>query len=168
MSILSWLQNLFTDPPPKPRPPDWKKTLSDLTAENRSLTGQEIEWAREYEVEQLRSWARFPKNGELYEASHDVKVSYQIDWRAPYGTGGEGILPKGTQIRVACHAGIAEPIAVQAIPVDEKGIEALIIPADDRNSTKYGGYCVTIGVDQLNKDFHLVGSSAGQSDPDGK
>jgi hypothetical protein len=159
MNIFSWLLRISgfgPEPEPRPRPPDWTKTLADLDAEKRSLTGEEIEWARDYEKEQLRSWVRFPQNDELYEAIHDAKVSYMIDWRAPYATGGEGILPQGTQIRVSVFAGDLEPIAVHALPVELKRIEELLIPADDRNSTKYGGYDVVVGTAQLNKDFRLI------------
>jgi hypothetical protein len=161
MSIFSWLQRISgfgLEPEPRPRPADWNKTLADLDAEKRSLSGEEIGWAREYEREQLRSWARFPQNDELFEAILDAKVSYMIDWRAPYATGGEGVLPKGTQIRVSVMAGDLEPLAVHALPVDVKQVEQLLIPEDDRNSTKYGGYDLVVRVAQLNKDFRLLAS----------
>ncbi len=159
MSLFSWLQRALgfgPEPEPRPRPADWNKTLADLSAENRSLSGEEIGWAREYEREQLRSWARFPRNNEEFEAVHEVQVAYLIDWRAPYSTGGKGMLPKGTRIRVAVHEFDLEPVGIQAVAVDEKAVEQLLIPEDDRNSTKYGGYCLSLSVAQLNKEFRLV------------
>jgi hypothetical protein len=160
MKILAWLKNLLDDTPApfKPRPPGWNKTLADLDAEKRSLSGEEIHWAREYDREQLRAWARFPLNDEVFEATRDVRVTYLIDWRAPYSTGGEGMLPKGMRIRVSVHAGDPEPVLVYATPLDEKAVAELLIPEDDRNSTKYGGYSLGVEVAKLNKEFKLIDS----------
>jgi hypothetical protein len=162
MSIFSFLQRLVgADPEPKPRPAGWNKTLNDLSAENRSLTGQEIEWAREYDREQLRSWARFPRNDEVFEATHDVEVTYLVDSRGPYTEGGKGVLPKGARIRVSVHMGDLEPVGVYAMPLDEKDIAEKLIPSDDRNSTRYAGYSLFLNVAQLNKDFSLVSCAPG-------
>src|SRR5512140_2453159 len=119
MRLLSWLQRFLSPsiPKPQPRPREWRKTLDDLRAENRSLSGNEMEWARDYEREQLRSWARFPKDGELFEALHDIKITYLTHWRAPYTGGGEAVLPRGALVRVSVHTGDTEPIAVYATPV---------------------------------------------------
>ena len=158
MSVLGWLRKNLSRPPkaPQPRPANWTKTLSDLAAENRNLSGQEIEWAREYEREQLRSWARFPKDAEEFEACHDVTISYVIHWRAPYSTGGEGTLPKGTRIRVMVHSGDPSPVGVHAMPVDDKAFEERLVPESDRLGWKYDGYSLFIGVAQLNREFQLV------------
>jgi hypothetical protein len=160
MKILAWLKSLLDDTPPpyRPRPAGWNKTLADLDAEKRSLSGEEIHWAREYDREQLRAWVRFPLNEEVFEATRDVPVTYIIDWRAPYSTGGDGVLPKGTRIRVSVLDGDPEPVMVYAIPVDEKAIAELLIPEDDRNSSKYGGYNLRIEVAKLNKEFELIDS----------
>lgn len=42
-------------------PEGWTKTIDDLVAEKRDLSGEEIAWARSYEREQLRSWAQMTK-----------------------------------------------------------------------------------------------------------
>src|SRR5262245_53758486 len=161
MKLLAWLGSLFEEPKPKPRPPGWSKTLDALTGETRSLSGDEIEWARQYEREQLRSWARFPRDGEQFEAVRDLRVTYVIHWRAPYGTGGEGTLARGTRVRVSVPASDAEPVGVQAVPVDEKAIGQQLVPEADRLSSKYDGYSLSLTVSQLNKDFRLVEPGAG-------
>jgi hypothetical protein len=120
-----------------------------------------MRWAREYEREQLRSWARFPKDGDLYEALHDLPVRYLIHWRAPYATGGEGTLAKGARVRASVLAGDAEPIGVYTAPVDEKLFAEKFIPESDRASSKYDGYSVFLYVAQLNKDFQLVPPETG-------
>jgi hypothetical protein len=156
MGIFSFLKQLVADPEPKPRPADWHKTLDDLTAENRSLTGDEIGWAREYEREQLRSWARFPQNDEVFEVVSALAVTYMLESRGPYSDGGKGVLPPGSRFRVMLHAHDTEPVGVYAAALDEKAVAEILIPADDRNSTRYTGYSLFIKVAPLNKDCRLV------------
>ncbi len=70
-------------------PAGWNKRLADLEPSDHgdgrpSITGEEFEWAREYERRLLRPWARFPRDGEVYEALDDVAVSFLTHWRAPF------------------------------------------------------------------------------------
>jgi hypothetical protein len=147
--VLSWLKRLFGPAPPfRPRPPEWRKTLQDLDAEKRNLSGEEIEWARDFEREQLRAWARFPKDGEVFEALHDVKVS-RIVHSGPTARGGDTALPKGTRVRVWVPQGVAEPVGVQALLAGE--------------DPKSGDSSLHLHVAQLNREFRLVedGRAAG-------
>jgi hypothetical protein len=145
-----------TIPEPRPRPADWNKTFADLEKENRSLSGEEMDWARDYEREQLRGWARFPKDGDVYEALHGLEVGFITYWNGPYSGGGRGTLPAGTQVRVSVSADMPEPIGVQADPVESKRIEELLVSEDDRLSSKYRGYALFLDVSVLNKEFRLV------------
>ena len=162
MSWRALLSRLLEPSPrmhPRPRPaapPGWNKTLADLTAERRRISGDELHWARGYEREQLRPWARFPKNGELFEALQDLKVTYVIDWQGPFSSGGEGVLAKGARIRVAVFRWDPEPIVVQATPLDKQGFAERFIRADERASSKYGDYSLALGLAQLNKAFRLI------------
>ena len=140
----------------RPRPADWKTTLTELSAEKRSHSAEEIRWAREFERDQLRTWARFPKDGDLYEALRDLPVRYLIHWKAPYATGGEAYVATGSRVRASVPAGDPEPIGVYTTPVDEKLFAAKFIPESDRTSGKFGGYSVFLYVAQLNRDFRLV------------
>lgn len=158
MSVLSWLKKWLSDDLPqfRPRPAGWNKTLDDLDAEKRSLAGEEIEWARDYEREQLRSWARFPKDGDIFETVNDLAVTFLIASNGPYGSSGHGILPSGTRVRVSIHANDAEPVGVYATPIEEKIIETVLVPEADRSSSRYRGYSLFFKVAQLNRDFRLV------------
>ena len=164
MKLPSWFARLFGGGEPRPRPAGWNKTLSDLDAEKRSLSGEEIEWAREYEREQLRAWARFPKDGEVFEAVRELQVTYLIHWRAPYSSGGECRLPMGTRIRVSVPAFDPQPIGVSAVPVEEKAMEQQLVPEADRSDSKYGGYSLSLNVARLNRDFQPVAPDAPATD----
>ena len=141
-------------------PPGWSKTISDLLAENRNVSGEEIEWARNFEREQLRSWARFPRPGEVYELIGDAEISYLTHWGAPFTGGGKGMLRPGTRVRIAEGTGDAEPIGVHADPLEKSRIEAELVPEADRNSDDYAGFSLSISTSELNRLFRLVTSDA--------
>jgi hypothetical protein len=159
MGFIAWLKETFRDKsmaPPPPRPEGWNKTLDDLYAENRSLSGDELSWASAYEQEQLRTWARFPKDDEVYEAVAEVEVSYITYYRSPYGGGGKGKLPAGTRVLVHVPDSQAEPTGVSAVALEEEKIEELLVPENDRMSSNYDGYDLFIKVAKLNREFKLV------------
>jgi len=141
-------------------PPGWNKTLSDLFAELKGsglpIGPPETEWARAYERSILRPWARFPLDGEVYEALEDTPTKFLTHWRAPFTGGGEGTLPKGTRVRVKIPDWIREPIGVYAEPLDSPQIERLLVSEDDRSNVKYGGFSLSISTADLNKRFRLV------------
>ena len=139
-------------------PSGWSKTIEDLLAENRNISGEEIGWARTFEREQLKSWARFPRPGEIYELTNDAEISYVTHWGAPFTGGGRGILRRGTRVRIGDGIGDPEPIGVYADALDQGRIEAELVPEADRKADSYGGYSLSIKTAELNRLFRLVGT----------
>lgn len=157
MGIWSWFKK---SPPPQPkpireRPADWCKTVDDLMTEKRTISGEELAWARSYEHDQLKMWARFPLDGEHYETVDSVDVDYLTHWQAPYTGGGKGKLIKGTRVRVVVDAVMPNPIGVYAYPLEKK-LESQMVPLEDRTSRKYGGFSLWIPIAQLNREFRLI------------
>jgi hypothetical protein len=140
-------------------PSGWSKTIEDLIAENRNISSEEIEWARKFEREQLKLWARFPRPGEIYELTNDAEISYVTHWGAPFTAGGKGLLRRGTKVRIGDGAGDPEPIGVYADALDKGQIEAEMVPESDRKADSYGGYSLFIKTAELNRLFRLVGTS---------
>lgn len=136
-------------------PPGWNRTIDDLMAEKRTVSGDEIEWAREYERSQLRPWARFPRDGEVFEAQGDLRLDYITHWAAPFSGGGPCTIRQGTRVRVSVPAFDAEPVGVYAAPLDAS-LEEQIVPEEDRKAGKYGGFSLFVRTAQLNKDFRQV------------
>ena len=140
-------------------PTGWNKRLADLKATDHGdgqlcITAEEMEWAREYDRRLLRPWARFPRDGEIYEAMEDFRVSFVTHWSAPFTGGGDGILPKGTRVRVRVFD--PEPVAVYADAENASELENLLVPDEDRQAPKYGGYSLSISTEDLNRHFHLI------------
>jgi hypothetical protein len=142
-------------------PSGWSKTLTELLAEKTNLSGEEIEWARTFEREQLRSWVRFPRPGDLYELAGDTEISYVTHWAAPFTGGGKGLLRAGTRVRVAAEFADPEPIAVYCDPVEKSRIEADLVPESDRRAENYAGFSLSISTADLNKLFCRVGNDGG-------
>jgi hypothetical protein len=143
-------------------PAGWTKTTRDLAAEKRFPTPLEWEWAQAYELTELRKWARFPRDGEIYEAIGDTLVEYLINWDAPVSSGGAGMVPKGTRVRVSVMAESGEPVSVYADPLDYARIERELIPEGDRSASKYVGFSLSISTADLNRLFRRILSDAPQ------
>jgi hypothetical protein len=143
-----------------PFPSGWNKTLRDLIAERRSVSADEFAWARAYERAKLRSWARFPRDGEIYEALCDMPVSYITHWRGPFTGGDTGTLRAGT--RVVVHVGLdePEPVHVHARPLDAARIEEELVSETDRRQPNYAGFSLTLSVEDLNKRFRRLAREA--------
>lgn len=141
-------------------PHGWTKTISDLYAESKAsgcaVGPPETGWARAYERSLLRPWARFPVNGDIYEARQETPISFLTHWQAPFTGGGEGVLPQRTRVRVTVFDWIREPISVYATPVDAPQIENLLVSEADRTNPKYGGFSLSISTADLNRLFHLI------------
>lgn len=138
-------------------PPGWTKTVRDLFAEpSRTIGADELEWARAYERSLLQSWARFPRNGEVFEAIEETAVEFVTHWSAPFTGGGSGVLPRGTKVRVEVFDRDPEPIAVYARPLDYAALEATLVSQLDRSADKYDGYSLSLRTEQLNRLFRPV------------
>jgi hypothetical protein len=124
-------------------PPGWNKTITDLCAEADKLGlpvgSPQTDWARAYERSLLRPWARFPLDGDIYEALEDTAVSFMTSWKAPFTGGGTGAVPKGTKVRVSVSDFEPEPIRVYAQPLEREMIERLLVPEEDRKSASTVG-----------------------------
>ncbi len=148
-----------------PMPPNWNKTISDLMDEFRKgksigIGSPEIDWAREYERRLLPKDIRFPKQGDIYEAIEDMKVSYLTAWAAPFTGGGEGELKKGEKIIVKHLPGEEQPIGVYAEAVDYKVLEERMVPIADRKEPKYGGFYFSFKTLVLNQKFKLISEAS--------
>ena len=141
-------------------PAGWNKTVTDLIAESkktgRSVGPPETEWALAYECSLLRPWARFPLDGDIYEALEDTPISFLTHWRAPFTDGGSGTLPKGTKVRVKVFDNAPNATRVYASPLDADVVERLLVSEADRTNPKYGGFSLSISIGDLNKWFSLV------------
>jgi hypothetical protein len=99
---------------------------------------------------------RFPKKGDVYEATRDVEVSYLTAWSAPFTGGGTGMLLKGDQVIVDQEMIFLQPVAVYAKPIDYASAEARMVPESDRSDKKYGGFYLCLKTLELSRDFRLI------------
>ena len=156
MGFWSWFRRRapVPKPPPRPRPDDWTKTIDDLMAEKRRLSTEELDWARSYERDRLRAWARFPLDREEFEAIADVEVDYLLHWQAPFTGSGKGMLPRGTRIRVSVSE--RDPERRRLRPARRCRTHRGAVGAERRpDLVQVRGYSLFISIEQLNKAFLL-------------
>jgi hypothetical protein len=141
-------------------PIGWTKTVANLCdevlKEHRNVPQEEFAWARAYERSLLKPWARFPQDGEVFEALGDTPVQFLTSWSAPFTGGGDGLLKRGSRVRVNVPKGESEPIGVYADPLDYKRLEDEMVPEHDRLAANYSGFYLSISTDLLNRAFRLV------------
>jgi hypothetical protein len=147
--------------PAPPAPPGWDKTIEDLLAEaqrgERSSVGSpEVDWARDYERSRIPPGTRFPRKGDVYQATNDIDVRYLTAWTIPYTGGGRAILKAGDRVIVHQNPIYLEPISVYAKAVDYARVEEEMVPLDVRSDTKYSGFYLSLKTIELNNLFKLV------------
>src|ERR1700722_2777945 len=148
-------------------PLGWTKTTRDLFAESDKsgipVGPPETDWALAYERSLLRAWARFPRFGDIFEASDDTVVDFVTHGAAPFTGGGTGTLPKGTMVRVKSSVA-SEPLAVYADPL-QREIELDLVSEADQAAQSYQGFSLIIATAHLNRNFRLVSSVDEPSNP---
>lgn len=144
-----------------PRPIDWKMTTSELMADmkagnRKQISGQELEWARDYERSLIPDNARFPEKGDVYESLKDQTVEYITEWAGPFSGGGEAMLFKGEQIWINSEQKDKKPVGAFALPVEYKKVEQRVVSEKERQSPKFGRLCFYFSTIELNERFRLV------------
>ena len=144
--------------PPAPR--GWSKTIKDLmdeSAKSGAAVGPpEVDWALDYERSLLPAGTRFPKKGDVYEASEDVEVNYLSSWSAPFTGSGMGKLKNGERVIVDHDILHPRPVAVYARPIEYAAVEERMVPASDRANVKYAGFHLYLRTADLSRHFRLV------------
>jgi len=146
---------------PPPRPHGWNLTIADLMAEmkagkRKSIDSPEAEWARDYERSLIPAEMRFPKQGDVYEALHEVPVRFLTAWSAPFTGGGDSVLKAGDKLLVDQIPHDPKTISVYAVALDCSSMETRIVPESDRTNPKYAGFYFSLKTVDLNRDFKLV------------
>jgi len=64
--------------------PQARRSGSDVfdEADGSPVGPPEVDWARNYERSLIPAGTRFPKKGDVYEATEDLQVSYLTSWSA--------------------------------------------------------------------------------------
>jgi hypothetical protein len=142
-----------------PAPPGWNKTIQNLFDESKktgsAVGSPEVEWARDYERSLIPVGTRFPKKGDVYEATTDVEVRYLTSWSAPFTGGGSGTLKKGERV-IIDYDPLSRPIAANAKAINYTHVEEDMVPESDRSNMKYSGFYLVLKTLELSRDFKLV------------
>ena len=145
------------------------KTFDELVAEcnagkRRGVGRRDRDRAIRLELALLPKSTRFPHEGEVWEATGAVDVSYTVWYAAPGSASGQALLPAGE--RVVCRS--ARPPCVRASfdPVRYTELRDHIVAAELRTGAYTGTYSLSIKTSELNEHFRLIESP--QSPPAGE
>jgi hypothetical protein len=113
----------------------------------------------------VRRWlvshgARFPRTGDVYEAVDTVPFIYFTSWRAPFTGSGKASLLPGDRVCVRWEPSEPDPVVVRVAAVDD-GLERRLIPASDREHSKYAGFYIQIETVDLFQKFKLIPEAEG-------
>ena len=142
-------------------PPDWNRTIADLMAEidrgerEGGISGEEIEWARDYERSLLPPDTVFPADGEVWEAIGDAEVLVMRHYAAPVTDTNEAVLPLGERVRVI-GSHLPEPIIITAVPLRYDELLETLVPADVRAEPRFTNYSLSIPTAYFNQHFWRV------------
>lgn len=146
-------------------PAGWNLTIEALYDEffagkRGQPSERELDQAREYERSLLPADCRFPRRGDVYEATRDQTVRYMTFWALPFTGGGDAVLPKGVRVCITSDPPEQDPLGVYAEPLDYGKIEEKMIPAKDRKDPRYKGFALALDTGDLNRNFKRVGTGA--------
>lgn len=140
----------------KKYPDGWNLTIRDVISRSSGATGQELEWARAYERDQLPPGTRYPVHDDVFEVIAPMRTTYLVQYDAPITTSGECELPVGMRLRIDNEVGVAQPLAVTATPIESPQFLEAIVPADVRSQPKFAGVRLSVSTRDLNAKCRLV------------
>lgn len=150
-----------------PMLPDWTMTTHDLIQVakwgRRKVEKHEWKWAREYECRLFPNGMRYPRVGDLYEASEDMLIEFDIAWRINYPGKGEGMLQKGDQVIIQSVPNGKCPSEATALAVDYAQLQSRLVPEQQSSHPWYLGFFFTIGTVTLNQKFQLIHEESGRT-----
>ena len=117
---------------------------------------ENLESIDEIAIRHLKSWARFPKHGDIYEARDNIEVTYLTIWLASFSGGNDVHLPKGAKIKVHVEATDQYPVRIHGVIFDNDLFEEQSIPEEIRRDGGYSGLVLNIGTEELNFHFRLL------------
>ncbi len=135
---------------------DWDEALSELLAFESQLSDVDFESLETLARQHLLSCARFPRNGDIFEALNDTEATYLTPWIASFTGGSDCVLAKGTMIKVCMDETDNTPIRVFAVIFDNDTFETQFIPEAIRTDERYDGLLLTFSTAELNESFRLI------------
>jgi hypothetical protein len=128
--------------------------------ERAGISGEEAEWARNYERSLLPPDTVFPADGEVWEAIDDAEVLVMRHYAAPVTDTNDAVLPRGERVRVI-GSSQDRPIVISAEPLRYGELLARLVPGDVRAEPRFTNYSLMVKTEAFNRHFRRVADAAG-------
>lgn len=124
-----------------------KRTLMELLSDKsrKSISGEELQAAKDYEKSLLPKNLTVPKAFEIYHATKPTSVRIMLSFKAAFTDALEAELQPGTEIKLS-QINEEVPLSVSATLVDYKNLETELVPEHIRKQSNYGGYGLSISI----------------------
>lgn len=126
-----------------------------------AITGDEADWARDYERSSLPPDTVFPGPAEAWEAAIDCEVTVHHVFAAPVSNCGTAMLAAGTKVRILDGSIDPQPIFVSFVPVRYEALQQSLVPQDILAEPRYANYVLSLGTAAFNKCFRRLGVGRG-------
>lgn len=136
------------------------KTIDELFQElkdgkRQTIGGKTLDNARKLTNALMPKGLFYPVGGEVFEALHDVEISYLTHFMAAYTGGGKAKLLAGERIIIS-KPNQAKPTGYYCEATNYMDIENRIVPYSDSGNPAYNGYSLSIDTIILNRDFKQI------------
>lgn len=134
------------------------KTIEELiekSAKGESVSGKAIENAKKLSKALMPKGLFYPKGGEVFEAIHDIQISYLTHFMAPCTGGGKAKLLKGEKLIIS-KPNQNKALGYYCYPTNADELENRIIPYSERNDPAYNGFSLSIDTKELNSNFKQI------------
>lgn len=129
--------------------------IFDEVKNGKTVIGKALENARKLSKALMPTGLFYPKGGEVFEATHDIQISYLTHFMAPYTGGDKAKLLLGERI-IIVKPSQDKPLGYYCYPINADEIESRVIPSSDRNDPAYNGFSLSIDTKSLNIDFKQI------------
>jgi hypothetical protein len=89
-----------------------------------------------------------PKDGDKYTVANEFEITVMVQFFAPFSDGERRVLPVGLEFSIWGNPPVSAR-AVSAKPIETQRWESKLVSEKNRQDELYGGYALTIMLDDL-------------------
>ena len=127
-----------------------------MRGERLFASGEEGDWARDYERSLLPAGIVLPLDVQVWEVVDECDAHVHYIFATPASSGGRGRLVSGERVRIMTGDIDPKPIVVSFLPLRYDELHDSLVPPDVRSAPRYTNYALSVKTAYFNERFRLV------------